>query len=266
MSKNDNENNIPENVSNVEDTVESHPPASEPEAAQTVTPVNNVASDEVTSNSTPSTVSMETTPPPPPEELAPAIDSHTPDQENTVSLDKEQGTPAGQSPAEEYPTPPRDPYYVALERQQQEEEKERQRNHVPPHMTPPPYDPSGQVPPAYSPPPYAPAGPPPPAKPKNLETAYAYLFFLGLFGGHKFYMGQNNLGNIYLIVGLVFTVFIGLPIIGSFFGFFIFGGLLANLYADIRTMREQLERSARGEEFTFDTQTEFFAKAFSVSK
>lgn len=132
---------------------------------------------------------------------------------------------------------------------------------VPQYGAPPQYG----TPPPYMPPPpphYPSAAPPAPPKPKTMEVAFAHLFFLGLFGGHKFYMGQKKLGEIYLIVGIIFFVFMGLPIIATFFGFFIFIGLLANLYVDIRTMREQLERSERGEEFTFDTQVEFFSKVF----
>lgn len=163
-------------------------------------------------------------------------------------------------------------YHVTLAKEtptERDSPQTRELHHVAGQETPPaPGNHTGhQVPPHMPPPPHAPYNAPPappiPPQPKTMETAFAYLFLLGLFGGHKFYMGQNTLGNVYLIVGLVFVVFLGLPIIGSFFGFFVFLGLLANLYADIRTMREQLERSARGEEFTVDTQMEFFAKAFS---
>lgn len=195
--------------------------------------------------------------PPPAPPVPPTVGSSQHPQTSPMSLDKEVAPELGKG-STEHPEPPRNPYYVALEEQdgkpwREAEQQFRGGSNFQGANPPPP-------PPYTNPQPHM---PPAPMKPKNLETAYAYLLFLGLFGGHKFYMGQNTLGNIYLVIGLVFVVFLGLPIIGSFFGFFVFLGLMANLYADVRTMREQLERSSRGEEFTIDTQMEFFSKAFS---
>ncbi|MBC9705779.1 MAG: TM2 domain-containing protein [Enterococcus sp.] len=226
MSTNDNENTIPQ-----------HPVTEEPYAVplQDSTSQENLPIPDPLDN-TGNTESAEkvtqTTPPPPPE--APSIGSQVPYETPTVSLDKEPSD-TGYAP----PPPPHGAWHQGSQYYQGQ-------SPPPPYMAYPQYMPP-QMPP----------------KPKTMETAFAYLFFLGLFGGHKFYMGQNALGNIYLIVGLVFFVFLGLPIIGTFFGFFVFLGLMANLYADIRTMREQLDRSERGEKFTVNTQAEFFTKAFS---
>lgn len=92
--------------------------------------------------------------------------------------------------------------------------------------------------------------------PKDLSVAYAFLCFLGVFGGHKFYLGQQTQGWIYLGAWLASAL---LSIAGV--GLIIFLFLMVMIYADIRTMQEQLERSARGEKFA--DPFEFLKKTFN---
>lgn len=92
--------------------------------------------------------------------------------------------------------------------------------------------------------------------PKDLSVAYAFLCFLGIFGAHKFYLGQQTQGWIYLGAWLASAL---LSIAGV--GLIIFLVLMVMIYADIRTMQEQLERSARGEKFA--DPFEFLKKTFN---
>ena len=41
---------------------------------------------------------------------------------------------------------------------------------------------------------------------KSKGTAYALWFFLGLIGGHKFYLGKTGMGLFYLLAGGGFLV------------------------------------------------------------
>lgn len=122
---------------------------------------------------------------------------------------------------------------------------------------PPTYQPaSGYEVPAYT--------PPAPSAPKTMETAFAFLFFLGFFGGHKFYMGQSTLGLIYLLVGVGVMSVLSIPFIGQVFGVLFVVALLLNLYADIRTMRDQLSISEMGKQLSIDDQIQFFKRAFRL--
>lgn len=124
----------------------------------------------------------------------------------------------------------------------------------------PPQGSNYQVPPqAYPNPGYAP-GPqgvyqPTPQKPRELSIAYAFLYFLGIFGGHKFYLGQTAQGWMYLGAFLAAGI---LSVVGI--GFLITLFMMVMIYADIRTMDEQLQRSEHGEKFT--NVFEFLKKAF----
>lgn len=92
-------------------------------------------------------------------------------------------------------------------------------------------------------------------RPKDMTVAYAWVYFLGLFGAHKFYMGQGMQGGIYL--GITLASFV-LSFLGI--GFLITVFMLFMMYADIRTMPEQIARSNNGEQFS--NLFEFLKKAF----
>lgn len=78
-------------------------------------------------------------------------------------------------------------------------------------------------------------------KPIDMTVSYAWLFFLGVFGAHKFYMGNNKAGFIYLATTIASSF---LTIIGI--GFFLYVGILFMIYADIRTMPEQVDEANAG--------------------
>lgn len=78
-------------------------------------------------------------------------------------------------------------------------------------------------------------------KPIDMTVSYAWLFFLGAVGGHKFYMGNTKAGFIYLATTIISSL---LSIIGI--GFFLYVGILFMVYADIRTMPEQVDEANAG--------------------
>lgn len=103
---------------------------------------------------------------------------------------------------------------------------------------------------------YHPAPPAPPA-PRDMTVAYAWLYFFGGIGAHKFYMRQHHLGLIYLslwVVSLALT-FVGIGFIGVIFS-------IVLLYSDIRTMPEQISRVNNGERLSGNI-FEYVKKAFS---
>lgn len=103
-------------------------------------------------------------------------------------------------------------------------------------------------------------------KPLVVETAYAFLYFLGIFGGHKFYLRQTMQGVAYLGTWLAVVILGNLPVIGSLIFLAGIVALGVSIYADIRTMKEQVERSTAGETFAvLPTQMAFIKKAFNRS-
>ena len=98
-------------------------------------------------------------------------------------------------------------------------------------------------------------------KPLVLETAYAYLCFLGFIGGHKFYLRQTMQGVAYLGAWILIAVLSG--VVGSFIGFLGWLAIAVAVYADIRTMKEQVDRSNNGEVFPVPAQVDFIKKAFN---
>lgn len=100
-------------------------------------------------------------------------------------------------------------------------------------------------------------------KPLVVETAYAFLCFLWIFGAHKFYLRQTMQGVAYL--GAWVATLIISAVLGNFLGFLGWLAIAASAYADIRTMKEQVERSNRGEVFPVPSQLEFIKKAFNRS-
>ncbi len=86
-------------------------------------------------------------------------------------------------------------------------------------------------------------------KPKELKIAYTLLCFFGVFGAHKFYMGQTTHGFIYLVTAFVtlITASISVLVFISFLGLV---GLLFATFVDCMTLQEQMERSEAGEKFT----------------
>lgn len=104
---------------------------------------------------------------------------------------------------------------------------------------------------------------PAPVKPLVVETSYAWLYFFGTVGAHKFYMRQSMQGIAYAGVFLAVLILNVIPIIGGLISFVGFIALYLSLYADIRTMREQVERSNAGQTFAIPQQLEFVKKAFN---
>lgn len=103
---------------------------------------------------------------------------------------------------------------------------------------------------------------PAPVKPLVTETSYAWLYFLGVFGAHKFYMRQQMQGLAYAGFFLAIVVLNILPLIGGLIFFVGIIALYVSIYSDIRTMREQIDRSNAGETFSIPQQMEFVKKAF----
>lgn len=125
----------------------------------------------------------------------------------------------------------------------------------------PPY-PNGYPNPAGQQPPYVPQyGVPAPRirNHKDFTIAYAFLVFLGIFGGHKFYLGQTAHGIAYLGLWLISAVL--LTSVGI--GYLMMLGLYLLMYTDARTIPEQVERTNMGEDFTIAHISEFFKKGFS---
>jgi hypothetical protein len=56
----------------------------------------------------------------------------------------------------------------------------------------------------------------PPLPPLSVGVAYLFLFLLGIFGGHKFYVGKGGMGVLYIFTG-------GLFLIGWFIDIFTLG-------------------------------------------
>lgn len=75
----------------------------------------------------------------------------------------------------------------------------------------------------------------------DMTVSYAWLFFLGTLGAHKFYMGNNKAGALYLATAIVSGL---LSVIGI--GFILYVGLFVMIYADIRTMPEQVDEVNAG--------------------
>lgn len=166
----------------------------------------------------------------------------------------EQNNNPGQSPYGGYgspqqpSTPPQSPYSVPPQQAQGQAPYG-----APQGQTPPPFQspyqnnqPSGHFPAAQ--------------KPLVLETAYAFLTFLWMFGGHKFYMRQTMQGVAYV------GAWVAIGILGSIVGLFGFLGWVALAvcaYGDVRTLKEQVDRSNNGEVFPIQSQIDFVKKAFN---
>lgn len=103
---------------------------------------------------------------------------------------------------------------------------------------------------------------PAPVKPLNVETSYAWMYFFGVVGAHKFYMRQTMQGVAYAGLFLAITILSVFPFIGGLISFVGIVALYLCIYGDIRTMREQVERSNAGETFPVQSQLSFVKKAF----
>lgn len=135
---------------------------------------------------------------------------------------------------------------------------------TPPQAQSPYSAPQGQTPPQFQNPYQAPqpGGHFPAAKkPLVLETAYAFATFLWIVGAHKFYMRQTMQGVAY--AGAWVAMLILSSVLGHFAGFLVTVAIGISAYADIRTMKEQVERSNNGEVFPVASQQYFIKKAFN---
>lgn len=103
---------------------------------------------------------------------------------------------------------------------------------------------------------------PAPVKPLNVETSYAWMYFFGVVGAHKFYMRQTMQGVAYAGAFLAIVILGVFPLIGDLLFFVGMVALYVSIYGDIRTMREQVERSNAGETFPIPSQLNFVKKAF----
>lgn len=98
-------------------------------------------------------------------------------------------------------------------------------------------------------------------KPLVLETAYAFACFLWIVGAHKFYLRQTMQGVAY--VGAWVAMIVLSAILGNFVGLLATVAIAVSAYGDIRTMKEQVERSNNGEVFPVSSQVYFIKKAFN---
>lgn len=99
-----------------------------------------------------------------------------------------------------------------------------------------------------------------PQKIINLETSYAWLYFLGSFGAHKYYMKQTGLWFWYPLSFVILALFNLVPIIGPLIYIVGLVAFVLNIYVDIRTMKEQISRVESGEVFTVKTQLDLFKR------
>lgn len=76
---------------------------------------------------------------------------------------------------------------------------------------------------------------------KDFTIAYALLYFLGMFGAHKFYLRQSTNAVIYIGAYLVFSM---LTLV--FIGWLGVAFMLVMIYADIRTLPWQTEEIKAG--------------------
>lgn len=157
------------------------------------------------------------------------------------------GSPQPQQPV----NPPQSPYSAP-----QQQPQDQSAYGAPQGQTPPPFQnpyQNNQPQPGG----HFPATP----KPLVLETAYAFLYFLGIFGGHKFYLRQPMQGVAYLGAWVASILLAGL--LGNFVGFVAFVAIAVSIYGDIRTMKEQVDRSNNNEVFPVQSQVSFVKKAFN---
>ena len=164
---------------------------------------------------------------------------------------------AGQSPYGGYgspqqpSTPPQSPYSVPPQQAQGQAPYGAPQGQTPPQFQNPYQNnqpqPGGHFPAAQ--------------KPLVLETAYAFLCFLWIFGAHKFYLRQTMQGVAYLGAWVAMLIISG--VLGSFIGFLGYLAIAVSVYGDIRTLKEQVDRSNNGEVFPVASQLNFVKKAFN---
>lgn len=172
----------------------------------------------------------------------------------------ENNTNPGQSPYGGYgtpqqpPTTPQSPYTAPPTQPQGQSPYSAPQGQTPPPQFQNPYQAPQQAPQQGG---HFPA----PQKPLILETAYIVAAFSWMVGGHKFYLRQNMQGVAY--AGAFLAMVIIANAISGFLGLLALGAIAVSAYADLRTLKEQVDRSNTGEVFPVPSQKYFIKKAFN---